>query len=852
MSRDLSNVENKLLESPNIIDVTKIIKTYSLVTSQKFTTDTWTQNDFDDTSWKKVKIPQHENIGDPEFKEGNYIYYRILIPKAAFERLKKYKSEVSLSVQEVQLKKFEIFINGKFFRAYTPNTIQESLDVIPLDETKDNLVCFKGLIESGDYGIYSRGKILIGKTGELNQLFTASYKSGAVFSLIYLFCKGSILVVFALLFMVLNVAKFFEKSLLFIMFVIMEDIIVGEYLSEYLTLYHQVGIYNLTNVGITISLFLFLAEVLEVKYPKSRIIIFSLGLVLISSAFTLDLLKLNYFFNFDLYLKFWNAVFVSVLIFFLPRMLKREKVLASIVCVSLGLTLWSSLFAINVGFNLKTFSNLLIFFGVAYQTFMLFRKDQIQLMEQEKDVAIGKTAAVLAHDVRRPLEQMNLILDKISSGESSQEFLRVAKQDVEFSITSVDNHINDIMNFTRTQKLHLKPVSFYNVLSKSIKQVLITKPDLNLTLRYDFKASFKILGDESRLAGLLVNLIANAAEAIKEIGMTNEGEICFETSEHADVFEFKMSNSGPNIPDSIINEIFKPLFTSGKVGGTGLGLASVAKIVKDHNGTITVENLDYGVLFTVKFKTSTEFDDVSKYAFEGASKNYIYKPVNRMSIKSNEGLRIFLLDDESYVYEHLVELVKELPFEVELFYANSFSQAEKMVKSKRFDLYILDYDLGDNTGLDFYNRSISHLKDEVFLITNQDAEGLTQNTLSTFNNPITIDSLIEMCRAANNVRKKILLVEDSKIITLGWIMYHGKHNICTVSNPVDALKFLETNPDIDVCVLDYHFDGFEMNGEELAEIINTKFPRLVIFISSSIEVSDSRFQYLRKGVYRLM
>lgn len=853
MTRDIGRLENSMIESPNIVDVTDQIQTKILVASKEIEKPDWVNAKFNDSSWKKVSIPSYLTVEEKEFKPGNFVYYRILLPQSAFKELSYLKNELSFALQFVQLSKFDIYVNDKLYRTSNPKGPTEFLTILPIDDNKDNTIAIKGYIKDGDSGIYHRSKLMVGKTGELNDLYSESYKSITVISLIYILCKGSILFLFTLIFLVLKVERFFEKSLLYVMFVILEDIMTGDYVTQLLNMNIQVYIYNLANLGINAFLFLFLEDVLGKKY--SRQILFSAFAILavVSYLIAFDILHTSYLFNFDHYLKFWNYVFIIVLLFFIKPILLRERVFAVIVVLALGMTLWSSVFSVNVGFNLKAFANLLIFFGVAYQTFILFRREQEQLLEQEKDVAIGKTAAILAHDVRRPLDQMNLILNKISAGEASREFLQVAKQDVEFAITSVNNQINDIMNFSRTKLVELTPISFYSILGASLQQVLTVKKNVNLTLDYDFKCHQKIQGDESRLASVLTNLIANAVEAIKDIGGKTEGKISLSTYKNKDFLVFKIYNDGPHIPEKILPEIFKPLFTSGKSSGTGLGLASVAKIIHEHGGVVSVENLEQGgVEFKVQLKLSELPDVVSLTSFKSKSSEYSYE-VSKVAENSDiKALRIFLLDDDKYVFEYFQFLIKNLSYEVELVYAGDIDKAAEVIKSKRFDLYILDYDLGSNqTGQDFYHEKLSFLKNDVVLHTSRDSSMVQKLDLPLYSKPMTLEVLVELANRSFEKRAKILLVEDSKIITLGWKMYHGNHNLVSVSSPEEALAYLSTKPDINICVLDYYYDGCDMNGEELANEIHSLYPQLEIFISTSAELKGNKFRVINKDEFEI-
>ena len=853
LARDIKKTEENMISSRNIVDVTDAIKTKLLITSENYTDETWAQPYLKDANWKTVNVPKHRIVQEPEFKEGNFAYYRIYVPQKSFKELEHLKNELFLALQYIQFSKLDIYVNGKLFRTNTPTGSEEYLINIPIDDSIDNLVAIKGYIKTGDSGINHRGKILVGKGGELNEVHRKAYKTATVYSLIFLLCKGSILFVFTLIFLVVKVDKFFEKSLLYGFFVLAEDVLTGNYLYKYLNLNQQVYLFNIVDIGIILFLFLFLSDVLEKKYSKRHIAFIIGALALPSFIIAIEVLHTGHLFNIDHFLKFWNYVLIFVLFYFAPKVFKVDKVLFSIIIISLFLTVWSAVFSDNVGFNFKAFGNLFIFFMVAYQTFILFRRQQNQLTEQEKDVAIGRTAAHLAHDVRRPLDQMNLILNRISAGEANPEFLKVAKQDVEFAITSVNNQINDIINFSRTREITLEPVSFYSVLSASIKQVLTIKKNVSLTLEYDFKATNKILGDESRLASVLTNLISNAVEAIKDIGGKSSGMIRFTTILEKEYLVFKIFNDGPQIPANVLGDIFKPLFTFGKNSGTGLGLASVAKVVIEHGGQINVMNLSNGVEFSLLLKASDLPDTISMDAFKAKSEDYSYESKNKIEAIGNRYLRILLLDDDRYVYEYFQDLIKRISFEVELVHVGHVDRAKEVLKSKRFDLYILDYDLGSNmTGLDFYHENLNFLKTNVVLHSNRDKSTIDNLDIPLYPKPMSFESLTELCEDAFKTRPRILLVEDSKLISLAWKMFHGKHNIHCVNSPEEALKFLESDPAaVEICVLDYFYDGIEMNGEELGHKIRLSYPMLKIIISTSASFQKCLYRLVKKNEYEV-
>jgi signal transduction histidine kinase/CheY-like chemotaxis protein len=834
LSDDISRKEEILVSSPNVLDVTDKIQTKALVTSENLRPEQWAQKDSSEERWSSVSIPTYAPIKEQDFVEGNFGYYRIFVPKELTTKFTQFEGEIEFSPQYVFFSHVEVYVNGVFLRTNTSHTGTGALLTIPIKVGTDNLIAIKGKIKTGDTGIKHRGKILLGKSSEIRELYTSSYKGSIVFPLIFLLSKGSVIFVFGLIYLLLNVERFFEKSLIFSICAFGEDLLVGDFFASELTINSRVYGYNILNIIAAIFLFLFLGDVAQKKYKRNTIWIGSILLALISTFAAVDILHTNKVFNFNTYLQFWNLIPICVMIYYIPKFYKTDKILVLIMVSSIVLS-GMSLFSANIGLNYKMLGNLLLFFMVAYQSFALFRKEQldreaktIQLIEQEKDVAIGKTASLLAHDVRRPLEQAKLILDKVLNGEVSEEFVLAAKNDVNFSLSSVNNQINDIMNFTKTKSPDLHTLNFHQVLAGSIKQVMAIQKNVDLILKYDLKATHQILGDEGRLASALTNLISNAVEAIRDIGKKTSGTIRFKTEERNGNFIFRISNDGPAIPSEALEDIWKPKFTMGKVNGTGLGLSSVQKSVADHRGTISVKNVPGGVEFELSFELTQASDSYSAETFKSNSREYSYEV--RTNLESNKRpLRIFVFDKDQQVHEYFRSLMKNLPFHVDLVCLNHVEVARTAIKNKRYDLYILE---NDTEGLKL-KEGLTFAGDAVVMHTQK---------------PMSFEELHSKAESLYLVRPRILVVDDGELTLMSWEMFHGKHNVRTAISPESALKIIEDETDFNLCVVDYYYDNSTMNGEQLAQILKQK--GLKVILSSNAKL-DTAFETIDKTHYEV-
>jgi signal transduction histidine kinase len=88
----------------------------------------------------------------------------------------------------------------------------------------------------------------------------------------------------------------------------------------------------------------------------------------------------------------------------------------------------------------------------------------------------------------------------------------------------------------------------------------------------------------TKIKGIITNILHNGIQAIN-----GEGEISIVVEENEKTIDIKITDSGPGIPENIMDKIFEPMFTT-KALGTGLGLASCVQFLDMHGGTIKVKN----------------------------------------------------------------------------------------------------------------------------------------------------------------------------------------------------------------------------------------------------------------------
>jgi signal transduction histidine kinase len=232
------------------------------------------------------------------------------------------------------------------------------------------------------------------------------------------------------------------------------------------------------------------------------------------------------------------------------------------------------------------------------------RELEAQLQQAEKSAVVGRLGSAIAHEIRNPLNYINLTLDHLRSKFAPSDPIQRAHFDkltsqLKSEVARIDQQISDFLNYSRPAKANLQPVEARTVIEDSLRIVEPEADEKNVKIGVvEHEGVPKILGDREFLRSVFNNLFINAIQAMESGGGHLNIRI---TADKDDKFvNFEVSDTGGGISEEHRAKIFEPYFST-KETGTGLGLAIVHKIVEIHNGTIAVESNDgRGTKFTVK------------------------------------------------------------------------------------------------------------------------------------------------------------------------------------------------------------------------------------------------------------
>jgi signal transduction histidine kinase len=227
---------------------------------------------------------------------------------------------------------------------------------------------------------------------------------------------------------------------------------------------------------------------------------------------------------------------------------------------------------------------------------------EAKLQQAEKSAVVGRLGSAIAHEIRNPLNYINLTLDHLRSKfrpeepKSGAAFEKLTSQ-LKSEVARINQQISDFLNYSRPANANLRPIDARRVVEDSLRivEAQAEEKHIKIGLVEQEKVS-QVMGDPEFLRSVFNNLFINAVQSMEATG----GNLNIKISPENGFVRFDISDTGSGISRENIPKIFEPYFST-KETGTGLGLAIVHKIVDVHNGTIDVRSKEgKGTSFTVK------------------------------------------------------------------------------------------------------------------------------------------------------------------------------------------------------------------------------------------------------------
>ncbi|HEY0543829.1 MAG TPA: ATP-binding protein [Pyrinomonadaceae bacterium] len=236
------------------------------------------------------------------------------------------------------------------------------------------------------------------------------------------------------------------------------------------------------------------------------------------------------------------------------------------------------------------------------------RELESQLHQAQQSAVVGRLASAIAHEIRNPLNYINLTLDHLRNAfapedeEKRKTFERLAVQ-LKAEVARINSRISEFLNYTRPAKLNLSPLDLRATAADAMRLVEAQAAENGIVTSIEQEGDMPlVLGDAESLRSVLTNLYINALQAID--GQGGSLTVKLSSADAGSRAMIEVADTGAGIPPENLAHLFEPYFST-KETGTGLGLAIVKKAVDDHGGTIEVQSdLGRGTKFTITLPTT--------------------------------------------------------------------------------------------------------------------------------------------------------------------------------------------------------------------------------------------------------
>jgi len=223
-----------------------------------------------------------------------------------------------------------------------------------------------------------------------------------------------------------------------------------------------------------------------------------------------------------------------------------------------------------------------------------------QLQQAQKMESIGSLAGGVAHDFNNILTPIIGLTDLMMQEYDSDQPIYKRLEQIREAGERGAEVVNQILSFSRKSNHTLKAIKLQSVVEEILKLIRATIPK-HIRITETLYSTAPVLADAIQIHQVFMNIMTNAIHATKDkhgkihINL-NEEELDPVFAKQYSLLPKKyvclaISDNGMGIPEDVINKIFEPYFTTKGIGkGTGLGLAVVYGIIKDHHGAISVES----------------------------------------------------------------------------------------------------------------------------------------------------------------------------------------------------------------------------------------------------------------------
>ncbi|MES2386978.1 MAG: ATP-binding protein [Bacteroidota bacterium] len=352
-------------------------------------------------------------------------------------------------------------------------------------------------------------------------------------------------------------------------------------------------------------------------------------------------------------------------------------------------------------------------FGRNIQERKLAETELVEAKDKAENAAMAKAQflSTMSHEIRTPMNAVIGITHLLLQDEPKPEQMENLKT-LRFSAENLLVLINDILDFSKIEagKIDFEEVDFsLSELLSGIRHSFAYKAEekhIRLRIRKEEDIPDVLVGDPTRLAQVLTNLVGNAVKFTEKGSITLDIELNKRDDKQI-TLDFIIEDTGIGIPQDKIDTIFDRFTQAGanttrKYGGTGLGLSIVKRLVEMQGSSVHLESIEGK---GSKFSFSLTF----RHSSRSSVRNRSYQ--NLGTFKSLKGVNLLLVEDNPINVMVARQFLNKWDISVD--YAENGRIAVEKIQAKDYDVVLMDLQMPEMDGYTA-SRLIRELPDEKY------------------------------------------------------------------------------------------------------------------------------------------
>jgi signal transduction histidine kinase len=223
---------------------------------------------------------------------------------------------------------------------------------------------------------------------------------------------------------------------------------------------------------------------------------------------------------------------------------------------------------------------------------------------QKELSALGLAMAFMSHGIKNILEGLQGGSYLVDEGihDNEMDLVKRGWYMVNNNITDISIMVQNLLHASKKRTLRIEKIHPGDIIDDSVSLFMKKAASLNIEFKREISPELPMMpGDRFSLRRMMNNLVSNALEACAKDRKVDYHHIILRAKIYNELqFCFEVEDNGPGIDDATKKKIFREFFSTKGTEGTGLGLAVVSKIVKEHKGKIEVESIPgQGTLFRI-------------------------------------------------------------------------------------------------------------------------------------------------------------------------------------------------------------------------------------------------------------